>query len=105
MNLQNEAIIQKTNTMLSGEIQFYNRFTHEIVHRVDMKDVDTDEYQHSDEFYQILLEKEIGSVRTIAHYENWIINKAIYIRGDSLEDNRVAPTITPLITPQLHHCE
>ena len=79
--------------MLSGEMQFYNRFTHEIVHRVDMKDMDIDKYQKSDEFYQILLEKEIGSVRTLVHYTHHIMDKAIYIRGDSLEDNRATPTI------------
>lgn len=79
--------------MLSGEIQFYNRFTHEIVHRVDMKDIDIDEYQKSDEFYQILLEKEIGSVRTLVHYAHHIMDKAIYIRGDSLDDNRVVSDI------------
>lgn len=79
--------------MLSGEIQFYNRFTNEIVHRVDMKDVDIDEYQKSDEFYQILLEKEIGSVRALVHYAHSIIDKAIYIRGDSLDDNRATPAI------------
>lgn len=79
--------------MISGEIQFYNRFTHEIVHRVDMKDIDIDEYQKSDEFYQILLEKEIGSVRTLVHYVTHIMDKAIYIRGDSLDDNRVTSDI------------
>ncbi len=79
--------------MISGEIQFYNRFTNKIVHKVDMKDIDTDEYQRSDEFYQILVEKEIGIVRTVVHYEHSIIDKAIYIRDDSLEDNRVTSTI------------
>lgn len=79
--------------MISGEIQFYNRFTHEVVHRVDMKDIDIDEYQKSDELYQILLKKEIGSVRTLVHYAHSIIDKAIYIRGNSLEDNRATPAI------------
>ncbi len=79
--------------MLSGEMQFINRFTNEIVHRVDMKDINIDEYQHSDEFYQILLEKEIGIVRTVVHYEHSIIDKAIYIQGDCLEDNRVTSAI------------
>jgi GH25 family lysozyme M1 (1,4-beta-N-acetylmuramidase) len=80
MNPQNETIIQKTisNTILSGEIRFYNRFTDKIIHRVDMKDVDIDEYQRSDEFRQIILEKEVGVVDTIVHYANHIIERRIY---------------------------
>jgi len=66
--------------MLSGEIIFYNQSMNEIVHKVDMKDIDIEKYQQSKEFQQILVDMKIGSVVTINHYANYIVETTIYRR-------------------------
>jgi len=47
---------------------------------MDMKDVDIEKYQQSNEFQQILVDMKIGSVVTITHYANHIVEKTIYRR-------------------------
>ena len=56
--------------MLAGELIFYNRFTNKAVHRVDMEDLDIEEYQNSSLFYKIISELRIGRVTTSIHYTN-----------------------------------
>jgi len=68
------------DSMLSGEIIFYNQPMNKIVHKMDMKDVDIEKYQQSNEFQQILVDMKIGSVVTITHYANHIVEKTIYRR-------------------------
>jgi GH25 family lysozyme M1 (1,4-beta-N-acetylmuramidase) len=66
--------------MLSGKIIFYNESINKIVHKVDMKDVDIEIYQQSNEFQHILVDMKIGSVVTITHYVTHIIETTIYRR-------------------------
>jgi GH25 family lysozyme M1 (1,4-beta-N-acetylmuramidase) len=40
--------------MLAGEIIFYNRFSNEAIHRIDIEGVDIESYHHSREFYTII---------------------------------------------------
>ena len=82
MNLQKAADMQKmnTNSMLSGKIIFYNESMNEVVHEVGRKDIDIEKYQQSNEFQQILLDMKIGSVVTITHYANHIVETTIYRR-------------------------
>ena len=47
---------------------------------MDMKDVDIEKYQQSNEFQQILVDMKIGSVVTITHYANYIVETTIYRR-------------------------
>jgi len=68
------------DSMLSGEIIFYNQPMNKIVHKMDMKDVDIEKYQQSNEFQQILVDMKIGSVVTITHYANYIVETTIYRR-------------------------
>jgi hypothetical protein len=57
--------------MLAGEIRFYNRYSKEILHRIDMDEIDDiEKYQHSREFYKIIFQSRIGRVTTSIHYTN-----------------------------------
>lgn len=56
--------------MLVGEVIFYNRFSNEVVKRIDMEDIDIEKYKCSPEFYKTIIEKRIGRVTTSIHYTN-----------------------------------
>jgi hypothetical protein len=56
--------------MLAGEMLFYNRYSGEIIHRIDCENIDINTYHHSKEFYTIIFEKRVGRVVSSIHYTN-----------------------------------
>lgn len=65
--------------MLAGGLIFYNRYSQEAIHRIDMEDIDNNTYLNSREFYALIFEKRVGRVISSVHYTNGPpINTIVY---------------------------